>query len=168
MKRVLLFFGLIPLALGLVSGSASGGGVLPSAVGSGDFTPTGAVPRHFTITAVSGPEGVKGRITVRLETTPPTTIIAEVTCLYAQGNRAVVGSVVTFDSTNPALIGAPVMHAFVDNAMPSDPTPDQRSAPRFVTGGPPTQSDCVSAFPTEFTTLFPIEPGNVTVDAGAV
>ena len=166
MKPVLSLVGLTALALGLlVSGSASGGGVLPSVVGSGDFT--AAVPRHITITAVSGPEGVIGQITVKLTTTPATTIIADVTCLYVQGNRAVVGSVVTFDSTNPALIGAPVMHAFVDNGAASDPTPDQRSAPRFVTGGPPTQSDCESAFPTEFTTLFPIDPGNVTVNAGA-
>lgn len=167
MKRIVFLLGLMLVVLGLMYGSASGSGAPGSVVGSGDFLPSDGVPRHFTINAISGPNGVSGQITVRVETTPAGTIIADVTCLHVEGNRAVVGSVITFSSTNPAAVGARVMHAFVDNGVPGGPTPDQRSAPQFPGGGPPTQADCVNAFPTAFTILFPIDPGNVTANAGA-
>ena len=140
-------------------------GVLPYVAGGGDVTPSNGVPFHFAVHALSGPQAVSGQITARLDTTPEQTIIAETSCLYIQGNRAVTGNMVTSDPTNPSLIGLTFEIAFVDNG---GAVADQTSAAfGFGRGSPPPQPACVNAFATAFTTLFPISPGRVTVNAGA-
>jgi len=153
----------------MMPGVASAGGVFPYVVGSGDFTPAGGATRHFAVSADSGPQGVSGKFTAVIETTPFANLVGDVTCLYAQGNRAVVGVLVRSDPINPGLVGVGFLVAFVDNGVPSQSTtPDLRSAAFNGQSGAPTQAACVNAFPTAFTTLFPISPGDVTVNAGAV
>jgi hypothetical protein len=165
---LLLLFGALVVGV-FIPGTAGGeSGIGNFVVGSGDFNP--GPTRHFSVSAIGDAQGAHGQMTVDqlgIGGGPPGTLLFDVTCLSVQGNRAVVGAVLTREVNIGVVLGNYVI-AFEDNGLPNGSTPDRRSVALFQgVGPPPTQTDCANAFSFAFTNLFAIDPGDVSVSGPA-
>jgi hypothetical protein len=164
MKRFFVATAVFAVALTFWSLSAGGAnGPYDFAVGAGDRgTPAGLFVHHFALSAHDGPNGPSGSYISRSDVNPAFSLNGRVTCLFVDGNRAVVGGEITkrFDP----LQQNGFMVAFEDNGPPvGGVTTDRISLIDFQLPTVPTQADCAAGAAGFFLLFRPMLSGNVTI-----
>jgi len=154
---------LCALALGVAFipaiSSGSAGGPYDSVTGSGYrgnvANPTTPIS-HFAVSAHDGPGGVSGTYST-MAANALLNFRADVTCLYVNGNQAVVGGVVTSGGA-PGQVGTGFAVGFIDNPSP---TPDSVTFSDVTI--PPTV-DCFAEAILFTLPTFTVLRGNVDVN----
>ncbi len=148
------YIGLLSLA-----GSVAAQGTAFSATGSGHFTLAGGL-RTFAFSAIKHEDGtVSGNAQLNNRATNIKTHV-EVDCLRVEGNRAVIGGVVT-KSTDTSREGTRVIFAVIDNGEGNDDPPDQISFLGLLPDGTP--ADLCLTFDFSLFPMATVERGNVQV-----
>lgn len=161
MKRLAAGLCTLAFAVAIVPAVSAGaaGGPSDSVTGSGwrgnVVTPDTPIT-HFAVSAHDGPQGVSGTYTSINAGNPLLDFRGDVTCLYVNGDQAVVGGVVT-GGGEPGQIGTGFAVGFVDNGSPN---PD---AATFSDVELPQPVDCVAESSLFTLELFPVLRGNVEV-----
>jgi hypothetical protein len=165
MKRFFVATAVFAVALTFWSLSAGGAnGPYDFAVGAGDRgTPTGGLfVHHFALSAHDGPNGPSGSYVSRSDVNALFSFNGRVTCLFVDGNRAVVGGEITKRYSSEQQNG--FMVAFEDNGPPAGGvTMDRISLIDLERATPPTQADCATEGLAFFGLFRPMLSGNVTI-----
>jgi hypothetical protein len=135
---------------------AASSGVTAAVTGAGDVN-VGDGLRTFSFSATASDSRASGQAQVDNRARDTTAHVA-VSCLVVSGNVGYVGGIVT-SSTNPNLVGAPVLFAVQDNGQGASAPADQ------ITGLFVGDSDCANADNQAglAQSLFPIQQGDVQV-----
>ena len=162
MSRLAAILCILAIAVAIVPAASTGasGGPTDSLTGSG-WRGTVATPNtphtHIAVSAHDGPQGVSGSFASINATNPLLDFRGNVTCLYVNGDHAVVGGVTT-SGGGPGQVGTGFAVGFVDNPSP---TPDQVTFSDVAIGVP---VDCVGESFLFTLELFPVLRGNVEIN----
>jgi hypothetical protein len=140
--------------------SANQAGPYAFAVGAGLRPADIFAERHVAFSAHNGPRGASGEFSSQGGEHPALTFTGEVTCLFVDGNRAVIGGIIRHDALTSDLEGTMFFAAVEDNGEPPDAVPDRVSA--YYLGVPPGELTCEAAT-SLYPTFAPIASGNITV-----
>jgi hypothetical protein len=123
---------------------------------------TGVVSNHFALSAHDGPKGVFGTYN-SMSDAPGKNFDGDVTCLFVQGNQAIVGGVVR-KGGDVGQQGTGFAVGFRDNGSPGNSLmPDQTTLTDIDIDVSQTPVDCMAESVLFSLTLFPVTPGNVTI-----
>jgi hypothetical protein len=148
------------VALAGFQGAASAGSRYAYAVGGAERSADAFSARHVAFSAHNGPKGTTGEFTSHAATLDFT---AAVTCLFVDGNRAVIGAVIR-NSSDAGLVGDTVFVAFEDNGNPGrGASTDRVSA--YLFEAPPVSDTCATEI-SLYATFAPVTSGNVLVQPG--
>ncbi|HEX8743004.1 MAG TPA: hypothetical protein VF712_07710 [Thermoleophilaceae bacterium] len=141
MKRIGLAIG----AAGVLA--VSGAGMATAAGGTGDSV-SGAIKRsglsdglerHFIVSAHDGPNGATGTYQATYgKGKSRQEYHGRVTCVRVEGNRAIVGIVVTSSTRPDAVVGSGEIIRVIDNGNPNDGAPVDVVSPGNFSATPPT------------------------------
>jgi hypothetical protein len=143
----------------------SGSSQYDYAVGAGYrvVDPSINTPAHFALSAHEGPNGVFGTYN-SMSDGPALNFDGDVTCLFVQGNQAIVGGVVRKGGA-AGQQGTGFAVGFQDNGAPGNSLlPDETTLTDAFIPVPQNQADCIAqSFLLNPLLMRPVMPGNVTI-----
>jgi hypothetical protein len=143
MKRIALALGAggILAVSGVGMAAAADGG--PSDSVSGAIKRTGVrddLERHFVVSAHDGPNGATGTYHATYgKGKSRTEYSGRVTCVRVEGNKAIVGIVVTSSTRPDAVVGSGEIIRVIDNGNPNDGAPVDVVSPGVYSATPPQE-----------------------------